>query len=358
MASLSFEKRKRQSGETTYRAIIRVKKNKKIIHQESKSFSEDKLAKAWGRRRRHEIETELASGQPSRRVCSIGEMLDRYIADDRLWGSVKRSRRYVVNLLRDSTLSKVQTNELNTQDLIDYCRLRNGAGASPSTVRIDISVLRSTMRIMSSAHSVAVDLGVFDNATPILFDLGLVSKSQRRSRRPSENEVEKIKAELVKRQNKRQAKIPLTDIFEFSILSCMRIGEVCKLRWDDLDESNRAVLVRNRKDPRKKEGNHMWCPLLGGAFELVVKQPRKGELIFPYQSRSVTAAFQRVRKKLGIEDLRYHDLRREGASRLFERGYSIDEVARVTGHRNINMLWQVYTELYPGKMRDLFKQEE
>lgn len=61
----------------------------------------------------------------------------------------------------------------------------------------------------------------------------------------------------------------------------------------------------------------------------------------------MTADFQSVRNKLGTEDLRYHDLRREGASRLFEKGYSIEEVAQVTGHRNLNILWQVYTQLFP-----------
>nr|WP_282570501.1 tyrosine-type recombinase/integrase [Vibrio cyclitrophicus] len=76
----------------------------------------------------------------------------------------------------------------------------------------------------------------------------------------------------------------------------------------------------------------------------------KGELIFPYNSRSVSAGFQRVRNELGIEDLKYHDLRREGASRLFEKGYSIEEVAQVTGHRNSNILWQVYTQLFPHKL--------
>ncbi|MEZ9268473.1 tyrosine-type recombinase/integrase [Vibrio splendidus] len=78
----------------------------------------------------------------------------------------------------------------------------------------------------------------------------------------------------------------------------------------------------------------------------------KDELIFPYNSRSVSAGFQRVRNELGIEDLRYHDLRREGASRLFEKGYSIEEVAQVTGHRNLNILWQVYTQLFPHKLHN------
>nr|WP_245608476.1 hypothetical protein [Shewanella waksmanii] len=32
----------------------------------------------------------------------------------------------------------------------------------------------------------------------------------------------------------------------------MRIGEVCNLRWEDLNEDHKTVLVRDRKDPRKK----------------------------------------------------------------------------------------------------------
>ena len=69
----------------------------------------------------------------------------------------------------------------------------------------------------------------------------------------------------------------------------------------------------------------MRVPLLGDAFPITMKQSRNSEKIFPYNPKSVSAGFQRVRNALGIEDLRYHDLRREGASRLFEKGYSIEE---------------------------------
>ena len=96
----------------------------------------------------------------------------------------------------------------------------------------------------------------------------------------------------------------------------------------------------------------MIVPLLGGSWEILQSQQKDQERIFPYNAKSVTAGFQRVRNALGIQDLRYHDLRREGASRLFEKGYSIDEVAQVTGHRNINTLWQVYTELFPNRLHE------
>jgi integrase len=81
-----------------------------------------------------------------------------------------------------------------------------------------------------------------------------------------------------------------------------------------------------------------------------MRQTKVGALIFLYNARSVTAGFQRVRNKLGIVGLRYHDLRREGASRLFEASYSSEEVAQLTGHRNLNILWKVYTQLYPHQL--------
>ena len=66
--------------------------------------------------------------------------------------------------------------------------------------------------------------------------------------------------------------------------------------------------------------------------------------IFPYNGKSVGAAFRRACRELGIEDLRFHDLRHETASRLFEAGYQIPEVALVTGHRDWKMLRR-YTNL-------------
>ena len=110
--------------------------------------------------------------------------------------------------------------------------------------------------------------------------------------------------------------------------------------------------MRDRKDPRKKIGNHMKVPLINGALDIIKRQSKTDDpRIFPFHTKSVSMLFQRERNKLGIEDLRYHDLRREGASRLFEQGYSIDEVAQVTGHRNINTLWRIYTDLHPDRLR-------
>jgi len=62
--------------------------------------------------------------------------------------------------------------------------------------------------------------------------------------------------------------------------------------------------------------------------------PPDGERIFPYSTDAISAAFTRACKILGIEYLRFHDLRHEGISRLFEIGRTIPQTAAVSGHRS------------------------
>ncbi|USD60790.1 site-specific integrase [Vibrio sp. SCSIO 43140] len=347
MASLSIEKRQLKNGEFRYKATIIVKKKQAIIHRESKTFKKKEHARTYGKKRLSDIEL---NGINSTKTVPLSVLLDKFMADKDLWNNTGRTKRYVIEMLRDCDIAQIDTNELKTSDLIQHCKNRRGAGAKPATIYHDIAYLRSVMKKANPVFDIEANYKIFDEAVPVLTDMQLIGKSEKRTRRPTGDELEALKQGLIERQNARangQARIPFVDILEFSILTCMRIGEVCSLRWEDINEEHRTVIVRDRKDPRKKQGNHMIVPLLAESFDIAMRQPKESELIFPFNSRSVTAGFQRVRNKLGIEDLRYHDLRREGASRLFEKGYSIEEVAQVTGHRNLNILWQVYTQLYP-----------
>ncbi|MCG9790656.1 site-specific integrase [Vibrio mediterranei] len=352
MASFSIQTRTLTSGEKRYKATITVKKNGQIVHRFAKTHKKKAIATAWAKNQVSEIEIK---GLKTQRSTTIAELLDLFIAERDLWDNTGRTKQYVIKMLRDCNIANVQTNSLTTADLIQHCKDRKGAGAKPVTIYHDIAYLRSVMKKAKPVFNIEANYAVFEEAVPVLIDMKLVGKSKRRTRRPTEGELEKLKQGLLERENFRPngpTRIPFIDILDFSVLTCMRIGEVCGLRWEDLNQENKTVVVRDRKDPRKKEGNHMIVPLLGESMGIVLRQERKGDLIFPYNPRSVTAGFQRVRNSLGIEDLRYHDLRREGASRLFELGYSIEEVAQVTGHRNLNVLWQVYTQLFPHKLHN------
>ena len=119
-------------------------------------------------------------------------------------------------------------------------------------------------------------------------------------------------------------------IIAFALFSTRRQQEITTIRWADY-EGNR-VLVRNMKDPGRRSGNDVWCELVPEASAIVEMMPRRSEHIFPYEPDTVCEAFRRACKTLGIVDLRFHDFRHEGISRLFEMGHTIPQVASICGH--------------------------
>jgi integrase len=139
----------------------------------------------------------------------------------------------------------------------------------------------------------------------------------------------------------------------------MRQDEICRIEWPDFDPATRMLLIRDCKDPRKKSGNNQRIPLLdvtGYDACAIIEEQRSSAgnhigRIFPYNGRSIGAAFRRQCRKLKIEDLHFHDRRHEGASRLFEAGFSIEQVSLVTGHKDWKMLRR-YTHLKPEALHN------
>src|SRR5262249_33434834 len=89
------------------------------------------------------------------------------------------------------------------------------------------------------------------------------------------------------------------------------------------------------------------------AWQLVLEQrilTRGKGKVFPYKSASASAAFCRGCAALNIKNLRFHDLRREAASRLFEAGLPVEKVALVTGHKSWEALRSAQ-KIYPTETR-------
>jgi integrase len=78
--------------------------------------------------------------------------------------------------------------------------------------------------------------------------------------------------------------------------------------------------------------------------ELLLDPRRDVSRVFPMSDNSVRLAWERLRTRAGAIDLRFHDLRHEAISRLFERGLNIAEVSAISGHKELRML-QRYTHL-------------
>ncbi len=119
-----------------------------------------------------------------------------------------------------------------------------------------------------------------------------------------------------------------------AVSTAMRQGELLFLAWDRIDLKRRTAYL-----PDTKNGEARTVPLSSRATTLLEKLPRSIDgRVFPLTATGVAQAWKRAVKRAGLQDLRFHDLRHEAASRLFERGLDSMEVATVTGHKGLRML--------------------
>lgn len=129
-------------------------------------------------------------------------------------------------------------------------------------------------------------------------------------------------------------------IVRLAIETAMRQGEILGLKWEDVDLRKNVALLRDTKN-----GDRRVVPLSSRAREVLEKLPRHmSGLVFPVDQNAFKMRFRRCCDRAGLEGLRFHDLRHEATSRLFERGLEMMEVAAITGHKSLSMLKR-YTHL-------------
>ena len=106
-----------------------------------------------------------------------------------------------------------------------------------------------------------------------------------------------------------------------------------------------------RKDKDAETGqSEQKIPMVQGVREALLRAHNvfgQGPHLIPVKrSASISDKFARLTKKLGIVDLRFHDLRHEAISRMFERGMRVEQVRVVSGHRTLEQLSR-YVNLRP-----------
>ena len=329
----------------------------------TKTFSTKVEAQRWAR----DLEARIDKGKhtaPELRT-TFADLVDAYTEHLPRMG---RSKRQALAALRDA-LGEHRLAELNMQAFINYARKRS---AGPVTVGMDFSYMRTILThagvLTSSVEACAAATINLTAARRTLIHLRQVApQSNKRSRRPTEAELLTLRAALTPKTIRPRV-IPMWRIILFAICTAMRAGEITRLRWADYDAQRRLILVRDRKHPTEKLGNDQLVPLVkdvvwvGGVLidpcQLLEEQQDylrlvndSSDLVFPYNTHSIASRFSRVVRKSQIEDLRFHDLRHDAISRLFEAGWDIPRVAMVSGHRTWENLKR-YTNLKPEDIHE------
>lgn len=345
-AMATFRTRKNKDGDILYVAVVR-RKHGDDTFQKSKTFKKKKLAEAWARNLESKLDeqgVENYIGNPIT-VFEIIEMYQSKFKDMNKWG---RSKEFSLNAMKRTKLGDKRVLKLTSKDFIDYAMERRET-ASGSTVGNDLTHLHAVLQTAKPVFGIDFDLSIFEDARRAIVANKIIYKANKRDRRPTSLELERICDHLT---HKNRSKIPMSDIIWFAVHSTRRLDEIMRLQWEDLNVDTSTCVVRDLKHPTDKEGNHQAFKLLPEALEIIQRQPRDGDLIFPYNSKSVGTMFTRTCKLLQIEDLRFHDLRHEAVSRLFERGYQIHEVCLFSLHVSWDTLRR-YTNLRAEDVRDI-----
>lgn len=313
-----------------YRALVRKKGHPPL----SKSFSKKVLAERWVK------ETELAieDGSLTSSKVTVGKLVQQYREEVNKVRPFDRRRIGTLKAI-EKAFKGIRLMDLNAKAFMEVI---TGIANTASTRQEKVVFLVVALRYMDLVHSVKVPWRDIDSAKKMLSKLGVISRSKERGRRITDDELAAVKA-------KAESVFPMSDLIDFAVSTAMRLSEIMRIRWEDVDRQKRTVIIRDRKHPREKKGNDQEVPLLGKAWEVLDRQPRDGECVFPYNDKSVGTAWRRARDAAGVKGARFHDLRHEGVSRMFEQGYSLPEVAVVSGHRDWNMLRR-YTRLKPESL--------
>lgn len=314
--------RTRKNGTATYLAQIVIKAGGVIQRRENKTFTDLRDAKAWIAVREADRNAPVADPL-------LGAVIEKYV--DESLRKIGRTKAQVLRAIKRQPIARMHCSKITSRDVVTLATTL-AQDRTPQTVANYISHLGAVFAIARPAWGYPLDPQAALDAMRVAKRLGLTSRSRSRDRRPTFDELQRLVAHFAKKRSG----IPMVDVIAFAVFSTRRQEEITRLRWADLDAEHGRVLVRDMKHPGEKIGNDQWVDLPPQALAIALRQPRTADVIFPWQAESISTAFTLACKLLGIDDLRFHDLRHDGISRLFELGWNIPHVAAVSGHRS----WQ------------------
>jgi integrase len=160
------------------------------------------------------------------------------------------------------------------------------------------------------------------------------AKPRGRDRRVTEAEITKI-LEATESQE-------LRTVVTLAVETGMRRSELASLTWDEIDLKKQTAHL-----PKTKTDVPRTVPLSKRAVAALKELGTKDTgRTFTLQAESMSQAFERACEphRANISGVRFHDLRHEATSRLFEKGLNVMEVAAITGHKTLDMLKR-YTHL-------------
>ncbi len=320
------------------------------------SFSSKREARDWASGIESQAAHIAVNGfAPVPKGATLGDLIEKY--QETQAKEPGRTKAATLEMLKRE-LGKVRLSTLSAVVLRDFIDRRCKDGAGGVTIAADLSFLSAVLKWGRHARQLDIPERLALEARESVKHRGLNTRGQEREREPTDEELMRLYAHWESRQRQR---IDMPKLCRFALATAMRLGEVCRLQVDDVDAVARTVVIRDRKDPRNKAGNHQTVPLLPEAWAIVepMLAGRDEGNLFGIQADSASTAFTRACADVSppIIDLHFHDLRHRATAQLFRMGLDIPRVALLTGHKTWAMLRR-YTDIKPADVHEALRQVE
>jgi integrase len=287
---------------------------------QTKTFTLKSDATQWARETELALERGLLNSRPQSFSMSLQEAAERYLNEVALYhkgGQVERYRltKLVKSLGKPKLLNSILASDvatLKTQRLLEV---------SSSTVRRELNLLSSLFEI--AKH----EWGGITLVNPVTA-VKRPPDSLPRDRRLTPCEKDRLLSEA-----KRSGNTTLHIAIVIALETAMRQGEILKLKWLDVDFDKRQIIVRDTKN-----GSNRVVAMSSSLKGHLTAVQKPTDCLFEITSSGLQHAFKRLVRQLQMHDLRFHDLRHEAISSLFEMGLSVPEVQLMSGHRTLDQL--------------------
>ncbi|KIQ01088.1 DNA recombinase [Agrobacterium tumefaciens] len=296
-----------------------------------KSFDTKIEAEKWARDL--EAQVDRFGAAPDTKILestTLGQLLERYQQEvsPLKRGSVQEIQR--IDVLRRHDLAYRTMIGLSQQDIASFRDERLQSVAPSTTVR-ELAILSHVLEVAMRDWGLPLAKNVVKLVRrPVI--------RNERSRRLTGNEEQRLLDACD------SGKIPfLNTLLILAIETGMRRGELLGLKWTDFSHNRRVLSLALTKN-----GSGRDVPLSQRAFDALMAWRQHTDIdpstIFPMRAGTLEQAWRRLLTRSGVTALRFHDLRHEGVSRLFERGLNVIEVSSISGHKEMRMLKR-YTHL-------------
>jgi integrase len=264
----------------------------------SRTFRLKADAEQWGRQQEAEIDRgELPADTRVLRSHTLADLLQRYAADV---VPRKRAADRELYMLRPTSNGAPIAPPIDPAEIAKY-RDDRLAVVSGDTVRRELAIVRHCLGVART------EWGFVLPSNPV-HQVKLPRPNNPRERRATTSELGRLLAAC-----ETTGSVWLPAVIQLSVERGMRRSDLLAMRWDDVDLEVRTVLLRNTKN-----GHPRAVPLSPRALEIIRDTPRVGETVFLVSANAVRLAWERLRRRVGVSGLRFHDLRHEASQVLRE----------------------------------------